>query len=359
VPAAGLRSQRSPRPAAGDGAEPTRDRIVVVGEGRLAERVAVGLGATHVPELPEDPADLLRDAAALVAVGHTADFALETTERNRRERLVEQARRAARAVGSHGLHGVVVTSAMVCGASPGRPVIRDGDPRDEVASTSPGVVGRIAAFERAFEAELSTTDPDGHRSTLLRCAALVGPGVDTLVTRHFEAPRLLVVRDAARDWQLLHVDDLVSAVRTTLAEGLTGVLTVGPVRGDGTADTLTSEEAAELAGKRLLTLPASTAFALAESLHRVGAVPAPPDELAFAVYPWTVEPAALVAAGWRSSWSSARGVGVLVEGLRSGLTLAGRRVGARDAAALGAAGAAVALLGTAAVWRQARGHGHR
>jgi len=332
--------------------------VVVAGEGRLAERVAVGLGATHVPELPDDPTDLLRDVGVLVAVGHTADFALETTERNRRERLVEQARRAARAVVAHDVHGVVVSSAMVCGASPGRPVIGDDEPRDEVASTSPGVVGRIAAFERAFDAEL-TVAPGEPRSTTLRCAALVGPGVDTLVTRHFEAPRLLVVRDAARGWQLLHVDDLVSAIRTTVTEGLTGVLTVGPVHDDGTPDALTSAEAAELAGKRLLTLPASTAFALAENLHRVGAVPAPPDELAFAVYPWTVDPARLVAAGWRPAWSSARGVAALVEGLRSGLTLAGRRVGARDAAALGAAGAAVALLGTAAVWRQARGHGHR
>ncbi|MGC5167182.1 nucleoside-diphosphate sugar epimerase [Luteimicrobium sp. DT211] len=354
-----LRSQRSPDDAAADGPGGAHDRVVVVGEGRLAERLAVGLGATHVPELPDDPTDLLRDAGALVALGHTADFALETTERNRRDRLVEQARRAARAVAEHGLHGVVVSSAMVCGAAPGRPVIVDDEPRDEVASTSPGVVGRIAAFERAFEAELSTAGEGDHRSTILRCAALVGPGVDTLVTRHFEAPRLLVVRDAARGWQLLHLDDLVTAVRTTLGHGLAGVLTVGPVRDDGTPDALTSDEVAELSGRRLLTLPASTAFALAESLHRVGAVPAPPDELAFAVYPWTVDPARLVAAGWRSSWSSARCVGVLVEGLRSGLTLAGRRVGARDAAALGAAGAAVALLGTAAVWRQARGHGHR
>jgi len=359
VPDTGLRSQRSPRPAPAPDAGPARDRVVVVGDGGLAERVAVGLGATHVPELPDDPSDLLRDVGALVAVAHTADFALETTERNRRERLVEQARRAARAVAAHDLHGVVVSSAMVCGAAPGRPVIGDDEPRDEVASTSPGVVGRIAAFERAFEAELTAAGPGSSRSTVLRCGALVGPGVDTLVTRHFEAPRLLVVRDTAREWQLLHLDDLVSAVRTTLAQGLLGVLTVGPVRDDGTPDALTSAEVAELAGKRLVTLPASTAFALAESLHRVGAVPSPPDELAFAVYPWTVDPARLVAAGWRSSWSTARGVGALVEGLRSGLTLAGRRVGARDAAALGAAGAAVALLGTAAVWRQARGHGHR
>jgi hypothetical protein len=52
--------------------------------------------------------------------------------------------------------------------------------------------------------------------------------------------------------------------------------------------------------------------------------------------------------------SSARCLDVLLEGVQGRLAVAGRRVGARDAAALGAAGAAVALIGTAAIWRQAR-----
>jgi hypothetical protein len=183
----------------------------------------------------------------------------------------------------------------------------------------------------------------------------VGPGIDTFVTRHFEAPRVLAVRDCPREWQFLHVDDLVEAVRVVVVDGLTGLLGVGAVRDDGSPDVLPVHRVAALAGKRVLTLPASSAFALAESLHRVGAVPAPPAELAYVVYPWTVVSGGLHQAGWRPAWSSAECVGVLAEGLRGGLTVAGRRVGARDAAALGAAGAAVALLGTAAVWRQARG----
>jgi hypothetical protein len=62
----------------------------------------------------------------------------------------------------------------------------------------------------------------------------------------------------------------------------------------------------------------------------------------------------LTAAGWMPEHSSARCLDVLLEGVQGRLAVAGRRVGARDAAALGAAGAAVALIGTAAIWRQAR-----
>ena len=47
---------------------------------------------------------------------------------------------------------------------------------------------------------------------VVRPAALVGPGVDTLVTRHFAAPRLLCIKDTAPAWQFCHVEDLASAL---------------------------------------------------------------------------------------------------------------------------------------------------
>ncbi len=62
----------------------------------------------------------------------------------------------------------------------------------------------------------------------------------------------------------------------------------------------------------------------------------------------------LLAAGWEPRWSSAQCLDVVLEGVQGRLAVAGRRLGSRDAAAIGAAGAAVAFLGTAAVWRQAR-----
>ena len=50
------------------------------------------------------------------------------------------------------------------------------------------------------------------RFTTVRPAALVGDGVDTALTRYFEAPRLLAVKGGAPAWQLCHVDDLACAV---------------------------------------------------------------------------------------------------------------------------------------------------
>lgn len=328
---------------------------VVVGDGVLAELLALRLAATHVPALASDPAEAAEAVAGadvVVVLGHAAQFDLDTGRAARREHVVEQARRATAAARTHGARVVGIGSAVVCGARPGRAVVADDEPADPASADVPGVVGTLAAFE----AELAdAAAAAGQPVTVLRPAAVVGPGIDTFVTRHFEAPRLLAVRGTVRDWQLVHVDDVAAAVRVVVARGLTGYLGVGALRDDGEPDVIAAPRVAALAGKRLLTLPESSAFALAESLHRVGAVPAPPAELAFVVYPWTVAATTVRDAGWRPAWSTAACLAGLVEGLHGGLTVAGRRVGARDAAALGAAGAAVALLGTAAVWRQARG----
>lgn len=329
---------------------------VVVGDGTLAELLAVRLGATHVPSLPADAeaaAAAVAGTGTLVVVGMAAVFETDTARSGRHEQVLTLARDAVQAAAAVGARVVAVSSAFVCGTGPDRVVVADDDPVADAAAQVPGVVGTLAAFEREVAQGAAAA---GVPLAVLRPAPLVGPGIDTFVTRHFEAPRLLAVRGTARDWQLLHVDDLAEAVRIVAREGLVGHLGVGALHDDGTPDVLPAQRVAALAGRRLLTLGESSAFALAESLHKVGAVPAHPGELAYVVYPWTVSAARLFAAGWRPGRSTAECVAVLTDGLRGGLTVGGRRVGARDAAALGAAGAAVALLGTAAVWRQARGH---
>ena len=54
---------------------------------------------------------------------------------------------------------------------------------------------------------------------MLRPAALVGGGVDTIFTRHFEAPRLLAVKGSRTCWQFCHVDDLLSAIELVVSGG--------------------------------------------------------------------------------------------------------------------------------------------
>ena len=146
---------------------------------------------------------------------------------------------------------------------------------------------------------------------MLRPAALVGPGVDTVVTRHFEAPRLLTVKGCAPRWQFCHVDDLVSALELAALGAVAGVVAVGC---DGW---LEQEQVEEISGLRRFELPAGLTFGTAQRLHRLGITPAPATDLHYVVYPWVVDCAALrdgrAGAGRgptrprsRSCWSCAR-----------------------------------------------------
>src|SRR4029077_5629489 len=116
--------------------------------------------------------------------------------------------------------------------------------------------------------------------TVVRPAALVGPEVDTVVTRHFEAPRLLTVKESENAWQFCHVDDVASAVVTALLAELDGPLTVGS---EGVLD---QERLEKLSGMRRIELPGALAMGTAQRLHWVGVLPAPASDLAYVVYPW-------------------------------------------------------------------------
>ncbi|WPF81407.1 nucleoside-diphosphate sugar epimerase [Sanguibacter sp. 4.1] len=358
-------------------------RTVVVGDSPVARGLREALGVrlhapggggdagprTSEPPASDDGSTGLDGAEAVVLVGQTGDFE-SVVARRTAERRAETAERVhaavAAAVAAGVLHVVGISSAMVEGAAPGRALIDDdhGDGTDDTEGadgTAPalepdepdeGAAGDLRAFEAALREAAAVHQVQ--RLTVLRPAVLVGPGVDTLLTRHFEAPRILTVRGTRRDWQLVHVDDLASAVAVCVEHGLTGALTVGAVR-DGAPDVLDPDEVVAITGLRTVDLPAAAAFAAAERLHRVGALPAPASDLACTVYPWTVSARRLTAAGWIPGWSSRSCLELLVDQARGRLGVGGRRVARRDAAALGAAGAAVALLGTAAVWRQARG----
>jgi hypothetical protein len=124
-----------------------------------------------------------------------------------------------------------------------------------------------------------------------RPAALVGDVGHTLLTRHFEAPRLLVVRGCAPPWQSCHVDDLASALE---------LAAVGVVRGDLTVGC----DRVALPGRGRVAQRPQVARAPrpADVQHRPAAAPPRRDpvtvgSIAYVVYPWAVECAALHAAG--------------------------------------------------------------
>ena len=207
------------------------------------------------------------------------------------------------------------------------------------------MVGDLIEIEQL--AQRSARTHPGMAVTVVRPAALVGEGVDTLITRHFEAPRLLTVKGSVARWQFCHVDDLVSALELAAAGEVTGAFAVGC---DGW---LEQDEVEQISGLKSIELPARLTFGTAQRLHRVGVTPAPAIDLRFVVYPWVVDCAALRAAGWRPGVGNAEALRILLDQRQGRHALAGRRI-ARKEATITAAGATVAVIGTAAIVRRAR-----
>jgi nucleoside-diphosphate-sugar epimerase len=242
---------------------------------------------------------------------------------------------------------VLVTSAAVYGAGPDNAVPL---PEDAPLAAEPdsSLVGDYLEIEEL--ARMAPVSHPGMDVTVLRPATLVGPGVDTVMTRHFEAPRLLTVKGCAQRWQFCHIDDLVSALELSVLGKVTGAIGVGC---DGW---LEQDEAEELSGKRRFELPAAITFGTAERLHRIGVTPAPATDLQYAVYPWVVDCAALRATGWKPTHDNASALAALLAEIAGRHAIVGRRLGGKEATVAGAtaAGATIAVISAAAVRRARR-----
>ncbi|TQL50177.1 NAD-dependent epimerase/dehydratase family protein [Ornithinicoccus hortensis] len=294
--------------------------------------------------------EALRDVDAVVHVAHDADLvrSLASPSAVRRARLVREMQTLSTAAAAAGVgHLVVVSSVLVYGARADNPApVPDDSPlrADDVE----GVVADLVEVEAIVET--ARTVHPGLEITVVRPAALVGPSVDTIITRHFEAPRLLVVRDHEPTWQFCHVEDLGRALLTVLHADVPPVVTVG------SWGSLTQAEVEEISGMRRIELSWSAAYGAADRLHRIGVLPLPASDLAYVSHPLVVEPRALAERGWAPAYDNTAALGVLLEGVRGHHAVMARRVQRKDAAALGAAAgaasAAVAAAATAALMRR-------
>lgn len=292
-----------------------------------------------------DPAIAEKLRGADVVVHLALDLDLESDAKARSAFNVRGTQTVLTAAAAAGVHRVVLcTSAMVYGAQADNdvPLAEDAPLR---ATSEASFVDDLLEIER-----LGRRAPRAHPGlnvTILRPAVLVG-GTDTALTRYFESPRLLVVAGSRPCWQFCHVEDLVSALEFAVLEKVDGEIAVGC---DGW---LEQEEIEELSGIRRMELPPAIAFGAASRLHRLGLTPSPAGDLAYTMHPWVVSGSKLYEAGWRPKWSNEEVLAVLLEEVEGRNSVAGRRLGRKDATTLGAAGATVALVGAAAVVRRAR-----
>jgi nucleoside-diphosphate-sugar epimerase len=364
----GRRSGDAAEPAA-RGAEGRHPVVAVTGAARGAGRALTAALATseHVRRViaiddhrgdvtgvtwrvadVRDPALAGRLAGVDVVVHLDLDLAPDSEHRARRAFNVRGAQTVLTAAAAGRVGRVIlVTSAMVYGARPGNhvPLPEDAPLATDVDSS---VAGDLLEIEQL--ARQSRRTHPGMELTVVRPAALVGNGIDTIVTRHFEAPRLLTIKGCAPRWQFCHIDDLVSALELAVTGDVTGEFAVGC---DGW---LEQDEVAELSGLRRIELPAGLTFGTAQRLHRVGVTPAPATDLHYVVYPWVVDCATLRRSGWRPEYDNTQALRMLLEYRVGHHAVAGRRITRKEATitAAGAAGAAGAVIGTAAIVRMAR-----
>jgi nucleoside-diphosphate-sugar epimerase len=326
-------------------ADPAVGKVVAIDVRRgSGEGVVWRVGDVRDPVL----ATRLKGVASVVHLA--VDWSLETAPDQRTALNVRGTQTVLTAAAAAGVRRVVlVTSASVYGAVADNPVPLDEDA--PLRALPEGILADLLEIER-LAAEARRVHP-GLTVTVVRPAALVGPGVDTLVTRHFAAPRLLCIKEASPAWQFCHVEDLAAAVHLAALGAVDGAVGGVTCASDGYLDQRRIEE---LSGMKRVEVPASFAFATAERLHRVGVTPAPASELAYVMHPLVVPSTALRSAGWRPTYSNEENLAVVLEEVRGENAIAGRRLGRRDATVAGAsaAGATVAVLGAAAFVRAAR-----
>jgi UDP-glucose 4-epimerase len=204
---------------------------------------------------------------------------------------VEGTRHVLDAAASVGARRIVrISSATVYGAWANNPVpLREDAALRPNPDFSPAVQG--AEVERLL-AEWRGEHPEVTITTL-RSAPVVGPGAERLPARIILGRPPLRVRGSAMPVQVVHVDDLVSALALAATQDLPGVFNVAA---DGWLDADAVRDL--LPGSRAPALPAQAMERMLARTWELGVGDVPPGVVPYLTHPWVIANDKLKAAGW-------------------------------------------------------------
>ncbi len=119
--------------------------------------------------------------------------------------------------------------------------------------------------------------------TILRGCVVMGPNARNFITSALDKPVLIAVRGADPPMQFLHEDDLLEVLWESLRGDHPGVYNIAG------RDTVRWSEMVQLAGKRVISLPAPLAYGLTDlTWHLRLQNDSPSVGLDFIRWPWTV-----------------------------------------------------------------------
>jgi nucleoside-diphosphate-sugar epimerase len=133
---------------------------------------------------------------------------------------------------------------------------------------------------------------EGPSLTVLRSAAVMGPGVQNFLTRLLELPVLPVVDGRLPPLQFVHLDDVVGAIVHAIEHDLDGVFNVAP---DGW---LEHDRLVGLVARGTVEVSARSLTTLVERSLRLGIGELPPAIVELFRHPWVLSNERLRSTGW-------------------------------------------------------------
>jgi nucleoside-diphosphate-sugar epimerase len=141
-------------------------------------------------------------------------------------------------------------------------------------------------------------DRPGLRTTVLRSASVLGPGVENFFTRVIEAPRITAVKGHKPPLQFIHIDDLVTAIVHAIDHDVVGVYNVSA------EGWISFDEATAIVGRHVIEIPEEVAFSTTERLWRLGLGEQPPGIVRLFMHPWVMTSDAFVETGWKPRYTN-------------------------------------------------------